>query len=392
MKSNQQTQFAIFLIIGLLSFSACKKDTKVSPIPQGIRPTINYDILTSTTPYKSLFLNYEGDSLVDLNTGNTQYKMFQALNYYLGAAVRDSKAIDSVVMKNLFSNYNNSFTDINSLNINGTALNNSGLQLRNLVASTFNGNAETERIRIENLFGSMARLSSHFADTAAKGKPGKIGTYLADAKGIEIAQVIQKSLIGAAQLDYISNVLLNTGLDANNTDIISGKKYTALEQNWDQAYGFLTLNPVYLKGSTDAVRGTSESFLGSYIWEYNKSDYPNLYPSFLKGRAAIANNDMNEVRAQALFIRKAMEKAIANAAIGYLNKWKTSTTDAARVHAIGEGLGFIYALRYCQLNGASAAFSDNVLNNLMNSTDGFWDLTTTKINTASAAITTQFNL
>ena len=33
-------------------------------------------------------------------------------------------------------------------------------------------------------------------NTAAKGKPGKAGNYLADAKGFEVAQIIQKSLIG----------------------------------------------------------------------------------------------------------------------------------------------------------------------------------------------------
>lgn len=392
MKSIQRYLIASLLIIGVLTFSACKKETAEQPKTKGIRASINYNDLTATTPYKNLFLDANGDTIVDLSMGNTRYKMFQALNYYLGAAVRDSKALDSVLMKNMFANNGNPFTDISSLNINGNALNTSGLQFRSIVASSLNSNSETERIRIEKLFGDMARLSTHFADTAAKGKAGKVGTYLADAKGIEVAQIIQKSLIGAAQLDYISNVLLNAGLDADNTTIITGKKYTELEQNWDQAYGFLTTNPVYLKGSTDAVRGTSESFLGSYIWEYNKTDYAKIYPAFLKGRAAIANNDMNEVRAQAQFIRSAMEKALANAAVGYLNKWKTGTTDAARIHAMGEGLGFIYSLRFCQVNGASASFSDNILNNLINSQDGYWDLTAAKINAASTAITSQFNL
>ncbi len=187
-------------------------------------------------------------------------------------------------------------------------------------------------------------------------------------------------------------MLLNTGLNADNQKIVPGKKFTQLEQNWDEAYGFLTLNPVYLMGSTDLVRGTAESFIGSYIWEYNKTDYPKIYPAFLKGRAAIANNDMNEAKSQAMFIRTAMEKAIASAAVGYLNKWKSGATDAARIHAMGEGLGFIYSLRFCKLNGANAGFSDAILNELMNSPDGYWDLTAGKINKAAGDITAKFKL
>jgi hypothetical protein len=205
-------------------------------------------------------------------------------------------------------------------------------------------------------------------------------------------QIIQKSLIGSAQLDYISNVLLGAGLAANNQTIVSGKKYTQLEQNWDEAYGFLTLNPVFLLNSTDATKGTSESFLGSYIWEFNKAAYAKIYPAFLKGRAAIANNDIPEMKSQALFIRTEMEKAIALSAIGYLNKWKSGTTDAARIHAIAEGLGFIYSLRYCNINDVDDQFSDVILLDLVGSTDGYWDLTNTKINTAIDAITLKFKL
>ena len=392
MKSLSKTIIASLAITGLLATSSCKKEPPIDLPAVGIRKSIDYNSLTPSTPYRNLFLDNAGDTVVDLSNGNTRYKMFQALNYYLGAALRDSKTLDSIQMKNLFSNTGNPFTDIPSLNITGVTLNAAGVQLRNITASSVPADAEIARKRIESLFGDMARLSVFFADTAAKGKPGKIGSYLADAKGIEVAQVIQKSLIGAAQIDYICNVLLNSGLDADNKNIVPGKKYTQLEQNWDEAYGFLTLNPVYLLGSTDATKGTSESFLGSYIWEYNKGNYAKIYPAFLRGRAAIANNDIAEAKIQAAFIRSVMEKAIASAAVGYLNKWKSGSTDASRIHSIGEGLGFIYSLRYCKLNGGNAAFSDGILNDLINSPDGYWDLTSGKVNDAVNTITIKFNL
>ena len=88
-----------------------------------------------------------------------------------------------------------------------------------------------------------------------------------------------------------------------------------------------------------------------------------------------------------------MERAIAKAAVGYLAKWGDATiTDAARAHAIGEGLGFIYSLRFCSVNGADGAFSDGILLALIGSANGFWDLTPAKITAASDAIVTKFKL
>ncbi|GAB3513079.1 DUF4856 domain-containing protein [Emticicia fontis] len=369
--------------------SACKDSEEVTPL----RTKIDYANVTATTPYKKLFVSATGDTTVDLTDGNNRYRIYQALNYYLGSAVRDNKTLDATVMKNMYANTGNPFTDVPSLNISGAKLNASGVQLRSMTASSKSAaEAEAERVKLEATFAQMVEASKSVGVNAAKGIAGKTGTYLVDAKGIEIAQIVQKSLIGAYQLDYISNVLLTKGLEADNTTLVSGKKYSQLEHNWDDAYATLTLNPIYLANSTDAVRGTSESFLGSYIWEYNKANYAKIHPAFVKGRVAIVNNDMAELKTQATFIRTEMERAIAQAALGYLGKWKTGTTDAARAHAIGEGLGFIYSLRYCSINGADAAFSDALLAGLVGSTNGFWDLTNEKINAAADAITAKFKL
>ena len=388
---NSSIKFPFFLII-LVSviFSSCEKNNYELP---DLRTKIDYAKLTATTPYKSLFINAKGDTTVDLTSGNNRYKQFQALNYYLGASVRDTKILDATLMKNMYVNSGSPFTDIASLNILGASLNASGVQLRNITASSKSTtDAEATRARLEALYIDMANVSKSVSTTATKGVAGKLGTYLVDAKGIETAQIIQKTLIGALQLDYICNILLVQGLDADNRTLVAGKNYSQLEHNWDEAYGILTLNPIYLIGSTDAVRGTTESLMGSYIWEFNKASYAKIFPAFLKGRAAIVNNDKAELKTQATFIRTEIEKAIASAAVGYLAKWKTSTTDAARAHAIGEGLGFIYSLRYCTITSVDAKFSDDILENLTGSTNGFWDLTNDKINATSDAITLKFKL
>jgi hypothetical protein len=246
--------------------------------------------------------------------------------------------------------------------------------------------------KMEDLFDQMGAASEFVGQSASEGVPGKLENFLVDADGIEIAQVIQKSLIGALQLDYISNVLMDEGLNADNSRVVEEENYSALEHNWDIAYGLLTLNPIYLRGATDLKRKTTEFGAGAYIWEYNKGSYAQIYLAFLKGRAAIVNNDRDELQTQATFIRTEFEKALANAALGYLQKYKDAPADAARAHAFAEGLGFIYSLRFAKIHGADAEFSDHIINDLTDAENGLWDLTLTEINHAADEIREQFNL
>lgn len=367
------------LVFGLL---ACDNDDETP----ALRASINYSTLTPTTPYPELFVDGSGNSTVDRSEGNNRYKMFQALNSYMSANTSANTEIEASVLSDMFSNTNAPFTD--------ATLNTSGVQLKNVVAtSRISSETEAVREKFESLFSEIELASQSINETASAGQAGKLENRLVDAKGIEVAQVIQKSLIGALQLDYIGNVLLDEGLFTDNSKTMDGKPYTQREHIWDEAYGLLTLNDIYLEGATDTNKGTTEFGLGSYVWEYNKTDYAQIYPAFLKGRAAIVNNDRATLEEQATFIRTAFEKAIASAALGYLEKWKSGTqTDAARSHAISEGLGFIYSLRFAAIHNADAQFSDDILEDLIESENGYWDLTAAKINAASEAIKEKFAL
>lgn len=371
----------MLLLALVLALFACDSDDETPRLRTGI----DYSTLTATTAYPALFVDASGNSTVDLSEGNNRHAMFKALNSYMSSSTSANTEIDAAVLNNMFSNTNSPYTD--------EALNTSGVQLKNVVASSRpTAEAEAARTRLESFFDAIELASASINQTASAGQAGKLENRLVDAKGIELQQVIQKSLIGALQVDYISNVLLDEGLTANNSATVGDKPYTQLEHNWDEAYGLLTLNDIYLEGSTDSEKGTTEFGLGSYIWEYNKADYAKIYPAFLKGRAAIVNNDRAELEAQATFIRTAFEKAIAAAAWNYLGKWKTAETDAARAHAVSEGLGFIYSLRFATIHEADAQFSDDILTDLIGSENGYWDLTGTKINAAQEAIAEKFDL
>jgi hypothetical protein len=384
-------------------FSCSEDDDKITRF----RPAFDYEQVDPVVDkYTHLFLDETGARTVDTVPGNIRYRMFQALNYESTSSVSQGVHIEADVLAAMFSNENDPFEDISSGSVQVVAseLNNADFNLYDAVASSQSStDADAVRQDLLDWFEQIEEASHAFEREDATGSDGVSGIltsstgskYLVDADGIELAQVIQKSLIGALQLDYIGNVLLSDGLNANNTRLVEGKNYTALEHNWDLAYSMLTLNPIYLANSTDGVRGTAEFGLGSYVWEYNKANYANIYPAFLQGRAAIVNNDLSEVKKQAKFLRTEFEKAIANAALGYLGKYKSntgtaSTDDAVRAHAIGEGIGFIYALRFATIHEADAEFSDAILDDLL--VDGFWGLDGLKINAAEEAIKEKFNL
>lgn len=379
----------LFAFLGLLS---CDEDDE----KPGLRAKIDYSTLTPETPYASPFVDNNGVTTVDLTGGNIRHKMFYSINNYMSSSTSANQQIDAAKLKDMFSNTGNPFYDITTetISIDGGQLNESGINVSDVFASSLPAaEAEAERDRLESHFDQIEVASNSIGQAASAGQAGKLENRLVDADGIELAQVIQKGMIGGLELDYIGNVLMDEGLTADNSTVVGDNNYTQLEHNWDEAYGLLTLNPLYLEGSTDLEKGTTEFGAGSYIWEYNKASYAKIHPAFLKGRAAIVNNDRAELQKQATFIRTEFEKTIAAAALGYLDKWKTGTqTDAARAHAIAEGLGFIYSLRYATIHGGDASFSDSVLEGLIGSENGYWDLTAEKIFAASEAIKTKFDL
>jgi hypothetical protein len=386
---NLLSQFAAAISL-TAALTACNnpEENPITVTPK-LRQSVDYNKLTDTTTYANFFVDDKGAKTVDLTTGSARLGIFRAINTYNGTAASSGATLDAATLKNMFANTGNPFSGTANASLNA-----SGVQLRNVTASSLSAtDAEKERTTIEAGFTPMATISKSASASASEGKAGKLGTYLVDEKGIEWAQIIQKSLIGAFQVDYIGNVLLSDkNLALDNQKVVSGKNYTQLEQNWDEIFGILTANPVY--GGKATATSSGESFIGSYLWEYNKDDFPKIHKALLTGRAAIVNNDKALLKTQATFIRSAMEKAIANAALGYLGKWKTAGTNtAAAAHAMGEGLGFVYSLRYAKMNNVDAAFSDGLLNNLVYSApNGFWGLTNAKIDAAATAIKTKFNI
>jgi len=355
-----------------------------------VLPTYDYSKLDTTT-YSPNFKNTAGDTTTDRTVGRNYSKLHADLRTKLGSAT--SSVISSTDVINLY--------------------NTSGLNLKSVTASSLPSNQASIQTDIEKFLSNHAKVSVYYADSAKNKKAGiayfksltsgSTSKYLVDTNGIEWTQVAQKALIGAYQLDYICNILL-ADTEADNTNLLAGSKQTQLAQNWDRAYAILTTNEVYgskYKAATGTTSESSgESQLGAYAWEYNPNpNYTkkpkNLYDlnkDFLIARKAVENKDKLTVKAQAEKIRLIFEKTMAKAALGYLSKWKTLTTDAEKMHALGEGLGFIYSLRFCKLSGCDATFADNIFKDLLNT--GHWDMNkkSNQILGAEDAIKAKFGL
>lgn len=381
-----QKQITLSVIAATLLFGACKKDKNSNPTPA---PTLKvpYESLTTTTNYFNTFKGTDSLTSVDFGGQTTRINMLKEMDAYLKTFTTGT--ISAAKLKNMYENTGSPFSS--------AALNTAtDKTLISKTAQSFAAaDADAERTRFKAYFDTVAAVSALASQTASTGVPGRLGSYLVNGKGFEYGQFIQKGLIGAIMLDQISNIYLGTEKQAaDNITIITGENYTALEHHWDEAYGYLTSNEYYPKKDPADSTKWLEYYLGSYARQVNGTygDPTSIYMAFLKGRAAIANKDINTRELQISTIRTSLEKAIATIAISYLNKTKTATTDAAKFHSLSEGVGFIYALRYAHSAKINKNRSNELMDILMNKANGFWSLTNADIDNARDQIATTFGI
>lgn len=378
-------KITLTLAAATLLMSACKKDKNETNSNTTLK--VPYTSLTTTTNYFTTFKGPDSATSVDFSGQTTRINMLKEIDAYVKSFA--TAPLSAAKLNGMFENTGNQFT---SASLNSAT----DKTIVSKTAQSFSATeADLERNIFRSYFDSVAAISAFASQTAAQGVPGKLGTYLVNGKGFEYAQFIQKGLIGAMQLDQICNIYLGTEkMAADNSTVVSGKNYTQLEHHWDEAYGYLTSNEYFPKQDPADNTKWLETFLGSYVRQVTGSfgDPTAVYMSLLKGRAAIVNKDVNVRDAEIAAIRTSLEKAIATIAISYLNKTKTATTDAARMHALSEGVGFIYSLRFANNPKINRTKSIELLNILMDKPNGFWSLTNADIDNVRNQIATAFGI
>lgn len=329
---------ALAAIAASVMFTSCSEDGD---------DQLSYNVPTT---YNFQNVNYSGQS--------TRIAMLDALGNYIKTG-NTGAALDAQVMKNMYANANAPFAD--------AALNTSGKQLKDKTIAP-------AREAYEAYFDAIALASQSNGVAASSGQAGILTTadnktYLVDANGVELGQVIQKGLMGAvfyyqAVDGYLTPAKIGAGVD--NTTVTPGEG-TAMEHHWDEAFG-------YFGAPTDFPTNLNNlKYWANYSNQVNPAINSNkiLMDAFIKGRAAISAKDMAGKEAAIATIRAEWERLVAASAIHELNAAKNNIADQAKKsHYLSETIGFVMSLKYktdrkltdAQYNQVMASIGTNLYN------------------------------
>jgi hypothetical protein len=369
MKFLAKNTFALFACASLL-FSSCEKNEEI--------PTTTLDDNGYTIPTTYNFLRNDSTT-VDFSGQTQRIAMFDELSNYLKQG-NDGVTLSSSVMLNMFRNENSPFADAN-LNVS----------TKNIASKTY----QLDVSIFEQYFLNAAAASITANDTASNGQAGLSYNndlskhYLVDANGVEWRQVIVKQLMGALLYYQTTTVYLGDakiGNTVNNTDLVNGENYTTMEHHFDEAFGYFGVPTDFPAVTTGA------KYVGSYANQRNAvlGSNAKLMNAFLKGRAAIVNNDMAAKDAAIIDIKTEWELVIAGSAIHYINEVITNFgDDAIRSHELSECLGFVKSLKYNIDKTISDADIASVEGKIGTN---FYNVTIADLNNAKATLVSAFGL
>ncbi|WP_338375115.1 DUF4856 domain-containing protein [uncultured Flavobacterium sp.] len=394
---NSKKQFLALVALSTF-FISCSNDDDSNPSTQ------TYDIPETYT--------FERNNLtsVDYSGQNARILMLQEMGDYYKTQGTAGIAIDATVLNNMYSNTGNPFSSAD--------LNSSGKQLKDKTAASvdyfdllFGGGTTAEQVSVRAFFETQFTegVNASQGNNASAGVAGKYldgsSVRLFAANGLEPQQVLLKGMMGASFMDQIVNTYLSVNkldagtnfIDNTNKIVESGKNYTTMEHNWDEAYG-------YIYGADDAANN-SYKFWSSYINQVNAdSDFNTVRAdidlAFRKGRAAIVANDYTTRDEQIAIIKEKIAIVPAVRAVYYLQdgKAKLVTDNGAKAfHALSEAYGFIMSLRYTNKPGTNNPYFskvevDTMLNTLISGPNGLWDIDniSPKLDAISTQIATRF--
>lgn len=342
----------------LLLFAACTKEE--------IAPTsINYEIPTTYTFER---VNYAGQTqrLLMLDELVNEVKKGNVPNTVLSAQK----------LREMYSNLNNPFTD--------ASLNTAGKQLKDKTYLT-------EQSVIESYFDSVETMSTS-TTPGSMGVAGVVSSndgsrkYLLSANGIEFKERIDKGLMMALIYHQITSVYLSSEkMNADNTNVNEATG-TAMQHHWDEAFGYLAVPTDFPTNATGLKYLSKYMNARNTVLDCNKT----IMNAFIKGRAAINNNDYTTRDAQIEIIRAELEKVMAATAINYLNQAKTNfADDALRCHTLSEFYGFVNGLKF----NTNKKITNEQITALLNTLgDNYYNITVTQINELKTSLANTYNL
>ncbi|MHA6246799.1 DUF4856 domain-containing protein [Pontibacter sp. CAU 1760] len=316
-------------VAACVSFSSCSDDDENTP-SYNVPDTYNFENV-----------NYSGQT--------ARMSMLSELDTYIKTGNTGGR-LNAQDMKNMYANVNAPFAD--------ASLNTSGKQLKNKTIGT-------AQVQFENYFDAVAAASLLAGTPALNGKAGLLTTtdnksYLVDANGVELGQVISKGLMGGvfyyqAVESYLTEEKIGAAVD--NKMVTEGEG-TAMQHHWDEAFGYFGAPkdfPTNLEGL---------KYWANYSNKVNAALGSNkvMMDAFLKGRAAINANDTKGKEEATATLRTEWERLAAASAILELNAAKNNLSDQAKKsHYLSEAIGFVMGLKF----KTDRKITDTQYNNVM---------------------------
>jgi hypothetical protein len=306
--------FLSFLLLFILAIVSCTNDAPNEPETYDIPSTYNFENVS-----------YNGQT--------QRLAMLQEMKNYMETANTTGTSISADKLKAMFEN------DV--VNAGFIQTYDDSKQLK---SKTF----ENQQVIFESLFEDF-EAASQSTIVGVNGTAGVVVSldglkaYLMNDKGLEYTQIIEKGLMGACF--YYQSTAVYFGDDKMNVDneTVEPNEGTAMEHHWDEAFGYFGV-PIDFPTNTDGL-----AFWGKYCNDRNAIIETNagVMDHFLKGRAAISNNDLDARNAAIIEIQKNWELVSVGTAIHYINTALTNfSDDALRNHALSEVAAFTYALQF----------------------------------------------
>jgi predicted small lipoprotein YifL len=299
-----QKLFKILVAITLIALVGCK-DKKPLAVPGAY---VSADYSTNTT---------------------TQYQVRNQLDALVNEA-KKGRTVGAIVDYNTLLN----------LYITGSP------SLKNITTPYYNGRLEGEG----NWLSELARSSGFgYMPGVTSGQGGTYNGYLFDENGLEMEQMVDKGLFGAALYNHAVTLMQQPTLTAATVDQILA------------IYG---AHPDFPNTPTVGKATNPDKFMANYAARRDKNDGTGLYTQmqshFITLKAAIeAGDDYNEERDEALEnIQLTWEKINAGTVINYCHSVisimsATNVTEADKgraLHAYGECVGFLHGWRTINSN------------------------------------------
>jgi len=339
-------------MLTVAALASCSKDDNpgISVKPYTVPSTYAFSNVNYTNASRRVKMTVEIDSY--LKTANT------------GSAV---VPLDQAKVNNMFANTNAPFTD--------PLLNTSGINTKDVTADYA-------------LFKSYADSVLIF-NTGAAAVPGTGGfiargsnKIIVGPRGLEYEQAFLKGVMGS--LYFKQAVTLLTAVKS-----ISATDTAAAQAKWDEAFGYLAVPANYDSSKTYSNTDADRPLLwGGYLAERGKPIQAGgiIFSAFLKGRAAIGAYDVAVRDAQVDIILSKWEQLAAIAALNYVTAPTASSAAGnygTQLHALGEGFGFVAALKYRPANSKLTAANYSTLDAIIHkdfytllSQPGYTDLVT----------------